>query len=309
MKVLLAMPMHVMLTADSIAYALQQAGCTVTVADTEREHTLRLLVKSAARHPYDFVLGCKRACLLEPFRKIREQTPHLPLLCWNMDSRPTIRVFGRELVALFSMVDIMFTTANGQIDEYRAVCSGRVVYLPQGCDPRYDNRIPPSPHEAEPSFDVFFAGDYQRTRDGRAQFFRDLRMAYGKQANVVGRGPVLIGRAHSLAVQRAKICLGWVADPQKQMRSQRDCKILGAGGFLLTRRGIGIEDYFRVGEELDVFDTADECFEKIDYYLAHPDERQRIADAGYRAAHGRDTYLHHVRTMLRTFEEWRDGSA
>lgn len=302
MNVLLVMPMKVMLTASSIVHALELAGCVVTTCDTECEKSLRTLVPKAIRHDFDFVLGCKRGSLLEPFLTLRNRRPGLPLLCWNMDVRPRLKDYGAELLKLFAMVDIMFTVAEGQIPAYRELRNMRLtVYVPQGCDPRYDNRV--VKREVKRS-DIFFAGDHKRTRDGRIEFFAELMDRYGDRA-WISRGK-LIGRAHSIAVQRAKICLGWVADPANAMRSQRDCKILGAGGFLLTRRGVGIENHFLVGEELEVFDTPSECFDKIEFYLSHPEERQRIADAGFKAAHKRDTYTHHVRKLLRVFVKWRN---
>jgi len=305
-KVLLAMPMKVMLTASSIVHALELTGCVVTTCDTECEKSLRTLVPKAIRHDFDFVLGCKRGSLLKPFLTLRNRRPDLPLLCWNMDVRPRLKDYGSELLKLFAMVDIMFTVAEGQIPAYQQLRDMRpTVYVPQGCDPRHDNRFAYRNGEGRQS-DIFFAGDYKRKRDGRAEFFSELMGRYGHRAWIT-QGK-LIGREHAVAVQRAKICLGWVADPVNAMRSQRDCKILGAGGFLLTRRGVGIESHFKIGEELEVFDTPGECFEKIEYYLARHEERQRIADAGFKAAHERDTYEHHVLTLLWAFLEWRDAA-
>ncbi len=304
------MPMGVKYTASSIHYALEQAGCQVTTADTGDEDVMARLSKIATARRFDFVLGCKRSCLLKPFRAIRKREPDLPLLCWNMDSRPTIRSYMGAALAVFQMVDIMFTTAEGQLDEYRDYCQGRVIHLRQGCDPRIDNRFPlPRGRKRMHESVIFFAGDFRRKRDGRYSFFKALKRKYKTGMKLVGCGPVMIGKKHSLAVQCSKICIGWVADPDKQMRSQRDCKILGAGGFLLTRRGFGIERYFKLDEELVVFDTPGECLEKIEYYLAHPEERLRIADAGYKAAHERDTYIHRVQDLLAHFREWKDGTS
>jgi spore maturation protein CgeB len=42
---------------------------------------------------------------------------------------------------------------------------------------------------------------------------------------------------------------------------------------------------FEDGVHLRYFDTADEFFELADWYLAHEDERAKIADAGMKRIH------------------------
>jgi len=56
--------------------------------------------------------------------------------------------------------------------------------------------------------------------------------------------------------------------------------VLASGGFLLTQYNPGLEDEFEIGTDLDVFHTREELREKAEYYLAHEDERRRIARWG-----------------------------
>jgi spore maturation protein CgeB len=53
------------------------------------------------------------------------------------------------------------------------------------------------------------------------------------------------------------------------------------GSFLLTEYIPGIEDYFKIGEEIECFKTKEEMVEKVKYYLEHEKEREKIAAAGY----------------------------
>lgn len=63
--------------------------------------------------------------------------------------------------------------------------------------------------------------------------------------------------------------------------------IIASGGFLLTRfteedNGPGgIGDLFEIGTEIEVYRNKKELRQKIEYYLAHDDERQAIARRGY----------------------------
>lgn len=64
---------------------------------------------------------------------------------------------------------------------------------------------------------------------------------------------------------------------------------LAAGCFLLTDYCEEIVELFEPGEQIEVFRSASELREKVEYYLANPLERERIARLGhasFRAAHG-----------------------
>jgi len=55
----------------------------------------------------------------------------------------------------------------------------------------------------------------------------------------------------------------------------------GCGSLLLTKDERQIADYFIPSEELVTYQDADDAAEKIKYYLANEDERERIARTGY----------------------------
>ena len=63
--------------------------------------------------------------------------------------------------------------------------------------------------------------------------------------------------------------------------SLRVLDVLASEGFLLTNYQQEIAEYFVDGEELVMYSDFADMYEKIDYYLAHEEERQRIAHAGY----------------------------
>lgn len=85
-------------------------------------------------------------------------------------------------------------------------------------------------------------------------------------------------------IRHTKIFVGEDADIPMRGRclSNRSFAVMGCGGFYLCRRTPGVEYAFKVGKEIDVFDTADEMVEKVRYYLNEEDERKRIAVMGQR---------------------------
>ncbi len=64
----------------------------------------------------------------------------------------------------------------------------------------------------------------------------------------------------------------------------REFEIPMIGGFYLTQNCSELADYYVVDREIAVWDTAKDVVEKCRYYLAHPNERAEIAEAGRRRA-------------------------
>jgi len=58
--------------------------------------------------------------------------------------------------------------------------------------------------------------------------------------------------------------------------------VLACEGFLLTNYQPELAWYFEDGKELVVYEDFQDLYRKIDYYLAHEQERREIAHAGYR---------------------------
>ncbi len=81
----------------------------------------------------------------------------------------------------------------------------------------------------------------------------------------------------SQTISETKINLNFSVDGV----SNRIYKILAAGGFLLTNPWDTMGEDFVVGKDFDVFSTPDELKSKIQYYLNHEKEREKIAMQGY----------------------------
>lgn len=61
----------------------------------------------------------------------------------------------------------------------------------------------------------------------------------------------------------------------------RPFEIAACGGFCISGYADDFEAYYRENEEMVFYRSADDLIEKIRYYLAHSEERERIAKAGY----------------------------
>lgn len=87
------------------------------------------------------------------------------------------------------------------------------------------------------------------------------------------------------------------AGERRQLRL-REFEVTMAGGFYLTQDCPQLRELFRVGEEIETWDGVDELEEKVRHYIAHPQERERIAAAGYSRTAHEHTWEHRFRGLL-----------
>lgn len=80
----------------------------------------------------------------------------------------------------------------------------------------------------------------------------------------------------------------------------RALDIMGCGGFLLTNYQPELAESFVDGEELVMYSSLEEAVQKCAYYLEHEEERQQIAQNGYRKVCQQFGYEDRLRIMLQT---------
>jgi spore maturation protein CgeB len=118
------------------------------------------------------------------------------------------------------------------------------------------------------------------------------------------RGP-LTGQAYYRALQAARINLAITSGIVKgasrgDYTTGRTFQIPACKGFMLHERNDEVLDLFEEGKEIACYASVPELAEKIDYYLAHQEERTAIAAAGYR----RCVPAYSDTTRLRSLLQW-----
>lgn len=79
---------------------------------------------------------------------------------------------------------------------------------------------------------------------------------------------------------------------------QRVWDIMAAGGFCLTNYQPEIEEYFEIGQEIEVFHDLEELEQKVEYYLTHEEERVRIARKGFEKVQKEHDYINRLNDAL-----------
>lgn len=78
----------------------------------------------------------------------------------------------------------------------------------------------------------------------------------------------------------------------------RTFEVPGAGGLLMTQTARGLDEYYINGKEIVIFNSEKDVLGKIRYFLAHHNERDRIAIAGYERTIREHTYDLRLKEIL-----------
>ncbi len=120
-----------------------------------------------------------------------------------------------------------------------------------------------------------------------------------KEGYISVHGPVNSITEMPLVFRDSKINLNTTTRSMKSGLAQRIWDVLGCGGFLLTNYQPELEDYFEIGNDLEVYENYNELFEKIDYYLKNEDKRLEIATSGYLTVKANHSTLNRVIDIIK----------
>jgi spore maturation protein CgeB len=77
--------------------------------------------------------------------------------------------------------------------------------------------------------------------------------------------------------------------------------VLACGGFLLTNYQPEIAEYFENGRELVIYEDYVDLVQKVQYYLAHDEERKEIARNGQQAVRERFNFDDRIKVMFKDY--------
>jgi hypothetical protein len=146
-----------------------------------------------------------------------------------------------------------------------------VTWLPHGCQPA-------TTPVSDPRHDLFFVGNLPGTRDRRKKTLDLLGSRYRLYPTVY-----VTGAAKDEAIQSSAICLNIHYYESGGFESPRMFDYLSRGAFVLGEKS---DDSFPFtpGEDFVEYEGEEDLLDKVDYFLSHPEARDKIREAGYRKA-------------------------
>ncbi len=195
---------------------------------------------------------------------------------------------NKERIQIASQMDIVLATnADSWLHDYKKAGVPICAFMPNPCDPDIQH---PYEFALLLSSDILFIGRAEHpmhtTDPERSVILKRLsQMPRARLYGGLGYGRIE-GLDAFRAISNTKIALSINADnTQRLYHSDRLINCLACGAFTLAKRVPDTDLLFEDGKHLRYFDTAEEFFDLADWYLAHDEERERIACAGMEHAH------------------------
>ena len=161
----------------------------------------------------------------------------------------------------------------------------------------FEPRVLSCLRQVAPLRDVSFVGSFQPVHRSRLVFLEQLcarlnasttfeiwaptieEIPKGSPLRRCYRGSIW-GREMYHALSTSRMTLNHHGDVLPYANNMRLFEATGVGTLLMTDWKENLVDMFDAGKEVIAYRTPDECAELIKYYLAHEDERTKIAHAG-----------------------------
>ena len=229
--------------------------------------------------------------------RIREQWPGTLLISFQ-DDNP----FG-DLVAepprwqlfipIIPLYDVHFIKRTSDLAEFSKRGARRLLFFQHGVyEPLFHPDDRPTTQRG-PHIPVSFVGTARDHRVGTiAELISKHRIplqVYGARWNRTWVGwrhksrffRTISSDDYTRVIWDSRISLAFVSSGNHDEYNGRTFEIPGSAGFFLAERTPKHQELYEEGKEAEFFSSAEECADKIKFYLNNEEARQRIARAGY----------------------------
>lgn len=193
------------------------------------------------------------------------------------------------------LVELGFCTDG---DWVRRDQSGKLVQLMQGADERYVGRTESSSVYRIP---IMFPGTEHNRGRARTRWITDMRLRYRKRFEMFSSG--VYREALSSLIADCGIVMAPPGPATDHYWSNRVYVVLGYAGFMLHPYCEALTNQYLDGAEI-VYYTSPRCMHaSIEFYLKHPDARQKISERALQRTASEHLYRHRCATLIETVKQ------
>jgi spore maturation protein CgeB len=215
--------------------------------------------------------------------------------------------------------DVFFVIQDGAFAAKINRCGGRAFFLPVAA------QLPPGKIAKGDIYrsGISFAGAPYRNRVNIMTALKDEPISiYGEGWSEAGgealKKMVKIGdrrvtaeelrAVYSMSAVNINLYSSSVCDGLEEHRdfiNPRTFEIPSLSGFQLSDRRNSIEDYFKPGEEIELFGSVQELMDKARFFMDNPQAAAKIAKAGEKRVAMEHTYFHRMRAAVEILKTGR----
>jgi len=256
----------------------------------------RTIFEAGSSGEYD-VLWLDKAVSVraETLRRIRQKSPKTFIAGYSPDDMGNPLLQSVEFRRGLKYYDIFFTTKSYGVAELLALGCPHVEFVHNCFDPQTHRPLPVTSDERlRFGGAVGFIGDQEDARMRTMNFLAEngidvrvwgpnwVRRRKKVHPNLRIEGRPIWSDEYAKAICSFDINLGFLRKVARDLQTSRSVQIPACRSFMLAERTNEHLMLFEEGKEAEFFSTDQECLEKVHYYRAHPEERARIAEGGYR---------------------------
>lgn len=219
-----------------------------------------------------------------------------------------LQVFQPHQAACLPLYDHVFAQDGGLVALLRASSPVRgASLLGPACDPREHRPLALTPEEqAEYGADVCYLGwayphriELFEALDGVDMKLWGLGWDASEKLRPFFRPEPVFGLKKTKIYNATRVNVN-VQSTHYQLDGVtcRPFEVAACGGFCLAEPRRDLQRFFRIGDEMVVFEDAADLKARIAYYLAHEEERREIAARARARVLAEHTYEHRVRQVL-----------
>ncbi|QDT40357.1 SPBc2 prophage-derived glycosyltransferase SunS [Gimesia alba] len=209
-----------------------------------------------------------------------------PAACWVIDTHMDLP----WCVEKASHYDFVFAAQQDGARKLQNKGISSALWLPLACDPEIHR-----PYQVEKQYDFSFVGNL--IGQERCDLLNTLVQKYPDH---------FIGQKYFEEMARIYSASRVVFNHSvKNDINMRVFEALGCGSLLLTNdlAENGQAELFSEGQHFATYTCPEEMLDKVDYYLKHESEREKLARQGHELAFSQHTYQHRMQALLTSIED------